>query len=219
MTSLTPSRPDRSLAIAGGVAALAVVVLALGLLYGFVAGGWAAGIGVWMTTTTLGTVVRYALESLLMLVAVLISTAILIYGERKVWAAVQMRRGPNVVGPWGSMQPFADFLKFILKEPIIPSGANKGVFILAPLVGVVLAMAAVGGYSCQRTVGWSATSTSAFSIYSPSLRSASTASSWRGGRRTPNMRFSRRCVRRRRWSPTRFRSASSSSRCCCAPAR
>ena len=104
-------------------------------------GGWAAGLGTWLTTTTLGVIVRYALESLLMLVAVLISTAILIYGERKVWAAVQIRRGPNVVGPWGTLQPFADFLKFILKEPIIPSGANKGVFLLAPLVGVVLALA------------------------------------------------------------------------------
>ena len=142
MTSITPSRPDRSLAIVGGLAALAVIVLVFGLLYGFVAGGWAAGLGRWMTTTALGTVVRYALESLLMLVAVLISTAILIYGERKVWASVHLRRGPNVVGPWGTMQPFADFLKFILKEPIIPASANKGVFILAPLVGVVLAMAA-----------------------------------------------------------------------------
>ena len=141
MTSLTPSRPDRSLALVSGVAALAGIVLLFGLLYGFVAGGWAGGVGHWMTTTTLGAVVRYALESLLMLVAVLISTAILIYGERKVWAAVHIRRGPNVVGPWGTLQPFADFLKFILKEPIIPAGANKGVFLLAPLVGVVLAMA------------------------------------------------------------------------------
>ena len=141
MTSLNSSRPDRSLALVGGVAALAVVVLVGGLIYGFVAGGWAAGLGRWMTVTTLGVIVRYALESLLMLVAVLVSTAILIYGERKVWAAVHIRRGPNVVGPWGTLQPFADFLKFILKEPIIPSGANKGVFLLAPLVGVVLAMA------------------------------------------------------------------------------
>jgi NADH-quinone oxidoreductase subunit H len=53
-----------------------------------------------------------------------------------------LRRGPNVVGPWGTLQPFADFLKFILKEPIIPAAANKGVFVLAPLVSVVLAMAA-----------------------------------------------------------------------------
>jgi len=142
MTSITPSRPDRSLAIAGGLAALAVVVLALGLLYGFVAGGWAAGLGHWLMATTLGTVVRYALESLLMLVAVLLSSAALIYGERKVWASIHLRRGPNVVGPWGVLQPFADFLKFILKEPIIPASANKGVFILAPLVSVVLSMAA-----------------------------------------------------------------------------
>jgi NADH-quinone oxidoreductase subunit H len=141
MTSLNASRPDRSLALVGGLAAVAVVVVVGGLVYGFVAGSWAARLGHWMTATTLGVIVRYALESLLMLVAVLISTAILIYGERKVWAAVQIRRGPNVVGPWGTLQPFADFLKFILKEPIIPSGASKGVFLLAPLVGVVLAMA------------------------------------------------------------------------------
>ena len=76
------------------------------------------------------------------LVALLISTAVLIYGERKVWAAVQLRRGPNVVGPWGVLQPFADFLKFILKEPIIPAGANKGVFVLAPFISAFVAMAA-----------------------------------------------------------------------------
>ena len=67
---------------------------------------------------------------------------VLIYAERKIWAAVQMRRGPNVVGPWGLFQSFADLLKFVLKEPIIPAGANKGVFLLAPLVTCVLALAA-----------------------------------------------------------------------------
>ena len=82
------------------------------------------------------------LKSLILLGCVLISTAVLIYGERKVWGAVHLRRGPNVVGPWGVLQPFADFAKFILKEPIFPAGANKVVFILAPLVGVVLAMMA-----------------------------------------------------------------------------
>ena len=66
----------------------------------------------------------------------------LIYVERKIWASVQLRRGPNVVGPWGVLQPFADLLKFILKEPIIPSARNKGVFVLAPLVSVVLALSA-----------------------------------------------------------------------------
>jgi NADH-quinone oxidoreductase subunit H len=84
---------------------------------------------------------RHVLESLVLLVCILLSTAALIYFERKVWAAVQLRRGPNVVGPWGIYQPFADFFKFMTKEPVIPSGANKGVFVLAPLVSVVLAFA------------------------------------------------------------------------------
>ena len=81
-------------------------------------------------------------HSVALLVALLLSTAALIYAERKIWAAVHIRRGPNVVGPFGVLQPFADFLKFILKEPVIPAGANKGVFVLAPLVSVVLALAA-----------------------------------------------------------------------------
>src|SRR5579863_9703755 len=144
MSSLTPSQPsaDRSALIVGGLAVAAAAVIALGLIYGFVAGGWGATIGGWMYATTLGTVVRYVVESLVMLVGLLISTAIFIYAERKVWGSVHLRRGPNVVGPWGTLQPFADFLKFILKEPIIPAGANKGVFVLAPLVSVVLAISA-----------------------------------------------------------------------------
>jgi NADH-quinone oxidoreductase subunit H len=80
-------------------------------------------------------------QSLLMIVALLVGIAFLLYADRKVWAAVQLRRGPNVVGPWGLLQSFADLLKFVLKEPIIPSGANKGVFLLAPLVSCVLAIA------------------------------------------------------------------------------
>ena len=68
--------------------------------------------------------------------------AYLLLADRKIWAAVQIRRGPNVVGPWGLLQSFADLLKFAVKEPIIPDGANKGVFLLAPLVTCVLALAA-----------------------------------------------------------------------------
>jgi NADH-quinone oxidoreductase subunit H len=83
-----------------------------------------------------------ALESVVLLVALLIYTAYVLYGERKIWAAVQLRRGPNVVGPWGSLQSFADLLKFVFKEPIIPAGANKGVFLLAPLVTATLALSA-----------------------------------------------------------------------------
>ena len=95
-----------------------------------------------MHTSDVGTALRYLIESLVLLVCVLLSTAALIYIQRKIWGAVQLRRGPNVVGPWGVLQPFADFFKFILKEPIIPASANKGVFLLAPLVSVVLAFAA-----------------------------------------------------------------------------
>src|SRR5438067_8649691 len=81
-------------------------------------------------------------QSLLLLVLLLIAIAYILLADRKIWAAVQIRRGPNVVGPWGLLQSFADLLKFVLKEPIIPSGANKGVFLLAPLVSCVLALAA-----------------------------------------------------------------------------
>src|SRR3981189_1178055 len=81
-------------------------------------------------------------ESVLLLVVLLIAIAYILLADRKIWAAVQIRRGPNVVGPWGLLQSFADLLKFVLKEPIIPAGANKGVFLLAPLVSCVLALAA-----------------------------------------------------------------------------
>ena len=81
-------------------------------------------------------------ESVLVLVVLLIAIAYILLADRKIWAAVHIRRGPNVVGPWGLFQSFADFLKFLLKEPIIPSGSNKGVFLLAPLVSCVLPLAA-----------------------------------------------------------------------------
>lgn len=81
-------------------------------------------------------------QSLLLLVILLIAIAYVLYADRKIWAAVQIRRGPNVVGPWGLFQSFADLLKFVLKEPVIPAGANKGVFLLAPLVSCTLALAA-----------------------------------------------------------------------------
>src|SRR6266478_6575653 len=81
-------------------------------------------------------------QSVLMLVVLLIIVAYILYADRKIWAAVQIRRGPNVVGPWGLLQSFADLLKFVFKEPVIPSGSNKGVFLLAPLVTCTLALAA-----------------------------------------------------------------------------
>ncbi|HEX2448879.1 MAG TPA: NADH-quinone oxidoreductase subunit NuoH [Methyloceanibacter sp.] len=83
-----------------------------------------------------------AAQSVALLVILLLIVAFLLYADRKVWAAVQMRRGPNVVGPWGLWQSFADLLKFVFKEPIIPAGANKGIFLLAPLVTAGLALSA-----------------------------------------------------------------------------
>ena len=82
------------------------------------------------------------LQSVALIVPLLLIIAFLLLADRKIWAAVQMRRGPNVVGPFGLLQSFADFLKFVLKEPIIPSGADKGVFLLAPVVATVMALAA-----------------------------------------------------------------------------
>jgi NADH-quinone oxidoreductase subunit H len=81
-------------------------------------------------------------QSVLLLVVLLVAIAYVLLADRKIWAAVQIRRGPNVVGPWGLLQSFADLLKFVLKEPIIPAGANKGVFLLAPLVTCILSLAA-----------------------------------------------------------------------------
>src|SRR5437660_162255 len=83
-----------------------------------------------------------AAQSVLLLVVLLIAVAYILYADRKSWAAVQIRRGPNVVGPWGLLQSFADLLKFVVKEPVIPAGANKGVYLLAPLVTAVLALSA-----------------------------------------------------------------------------
>jgi NADH-quinone oxidoreductase subunit H len=92
--------------------------------------------------TTLWPLIVMVAESLLVVVLLLVSVAFLLLMDRKVWAAVQMRRGPNVVGPFGLFQSFADLIKFVLKEPLIPAGADKGVFLLAPLVTSVLALAA-----------------------------------------------------------------------------
>ena len=80
-----------------------------------------------------------AVQTLLLMVALLVSLAFLLLFDRKVWAAVQMRKGPNVVGAFGLLQSFADFFKFVLKEIVIPAGADKTVFLLAPLLSFILA--------------------------------------------------------------------------------
>jgi NADH-quinone oxidoreductase subunit H len=142
---MTAAMPSRSGSPPWGpiLSAIAVVIIVVAAaLWLLIASGLMSAFGRWMHESDLGSLLRHVLESLLLLVCLLLSTAALIYFERKVWGAVQLRRGPNVVGPWGILQPFADFFKFILKEPIIPAGANKGVFVLAPLVSVVLAISA-----------------------------------------------------------------------------
>lgn len=92
--------------------------------------------------TSTGIAVIIVAQCLAMLAFVMISLLFLVYGDRKIWAAVQMRRGPNVVGPFGLLQTVADALKYVVKEIVIPAGADKTVFLLAPLTSFVLAMVA-----------------------------------------------------------------------------
>ncbi|GGL87601.1 NADH-quinone oxidoreductase subunit NuoH [Pseudooceanicola nanhaiensis] len=81
-------------------------------------------------------------QVLLIVVPLLVALAFLLYADRKIWAAVQLRRGPNVVGVFGLLQSFADFIKYITKEVVIPAGADRAVFLMAPLTSFVLAMVA-----------------------------------------------------------------------------
>jgi NADH-quinone oxidoreductase subunit H len=94
------------------------------------------------TNTNLGIVLLILGQSLLVLIPLLLALAFLMYADRKVWAAVQMRRGPNVVGVYGLLQSFADFLKYIVKEIVVPAGADRFVFFLAPMITFSLAVVA-----------------------------------------------------------------------------
>lgn len=95
----------------------------------FLASGW-------------GMALIMALQGVLIVAFVMISLLFLVWGDRKVWAAVQMRRGPNVVGPWGILQSVADALKYVLKEIVIPAGVDRPVYFLAPMLSLVLAIVA-----------------------------------------------------------------------------
>ena len=90
--------------------------------------------------TPLGTFLLIVLQGLAIIAFVMLSMIWLVYGDRKIWAAVQMRRGPNVVGPWGLLQTFSDALKYVVKEIVVPAGADKFVFFLAPMLSFVLAL-------------------------------------------------------------------------------
>ncbi|NTT85794.1 NADH-quinone oxidoreductase subunit NuoH [Tabrizicola fusiformis] len=92
--------------------------------------------------TGLGTALLIIAQSLLIVAFVMLSLLFLVYGDRKIWAAVQMRRGPNVVGPWGLLQSVADALKFVVKEIVVPAGVDRPVYFLAPMLSFVLAILA-----------------------------------------------------------------------------
>ena len=94
------------------------------------------------TNSPLGIGLLIVGQVLLVVVPLLVALAFLMYADRKIWAAVQMRRGPNVVGVFGLLQSFADFGKYIVKEVVVPAGADKGVFFMAPMISLVMALIA-----------------------------------------------------------------------------
>jgi len=100
----------------------------------------------WMQSTWLGEGWGWFLANLLLILLIalplMLAVAMIIYADRKIWAAIALRRGPNVVGPFGLLQSFADGLKVFLKETIIPSSANRGLFLLAPIITFTVALLA-----------------------------------------------------------------------------
>jgi NADH-quinone oxidoreductase subunit H len=135
MTDYTPParKTNWGLLILGAVALIGLVIAAY---VAFIAVKWL------LSTAWFVPVLIVVAKSLALLVALLIFIAYILLADRKIWAAVQLRRGPNVVGPFGLFQSFADLLKFVLKEPVIPASADKVLFLLAPLLTCVLALAA-----------------------------------------------------------------------------
>ncbi len=93
-------------------------------------------------TTPVGIAIIILAQVLAIVTFVMVSLLFLVYGDRKIWAAVQMRRGPNVVGVYGILQSVADALKYVVKEVVIPAGADRSVFVLAPLTSFVLSLIA-----------------------------------------------------------------------------
>src|SRR5690348_8234608 len=88
----------------------------------------------------LGTTIFTVLMILAIIVPLLLAVAYLTLAERKIMAAMQIRRGPNVVGPFGLLQPIADGVKLLFKETIIPSGANRVAFVVAPMITFILSL-------------------------------------------------------------------------------
>ncbi|MFN3482217.1 MAG: NADH-quinone oxidoreductase subunit H, partial [Rhabdaerophilum calidifontis] len=125
MVDITPTNPRKRPSLAP------LTLIGLGLLV-LVAAAYAA---FWVLrfliveTTWFVPLLLVVLKSLALMVGLLIFIAFILLADRKIWAAVQLRRGPNVVGPLGLLQSFADFLKFVLKEPVIPSGSDRFLFL------------------------------------------------------------------------------------------
>ena len=95
-----------------------------------------------ISSETLILLATFSLKALIVIIPLFLSMAFLLYFDRKIWAAVQLRRGPNVVGAFGLLQSFADFFKLVLKEIVIPAGSDRIIFILAPLITFVLGVVA-----------------------------------------------------------------------------
>ncbi len=94
----------------------------------------------WSAASYVGWLTWHTILVLLIALPVMLAVAMLIYADRKIWAAMALRKGPNVVGPFGLLQSFADGLKVFLQETIIPSSANKGLFLLAPIITFTVAL-------------------------------------------------------------------------------
>ena len=92
--------------------------------------------------TTLGMILLIVGQIFLVVIPLLVALAFIMYLDRKIWASVQLRRGPNVVGVYGLLQSFADFGKYIVKEIVVPAGADRPVFFMAPMVTLVMALVA-----------------------------------------------------------------------------
>ncbi|RME66594.1 MAG: NADH-quinone oxidoreductase subunit NuoH, partial [Alphaproteobacteria bacterium] len=110
----------------------------------------------WFQQSWMGPVWGYVTAQIVLILAIvlplLLAVAFAVYFDRKIWAAMQMRRGPNVVGPFGLLQSFADGIKLFLKETIIPASANKGVFLIAPIITFTLAL--IGWAVIPFDAGW-----------------------------------------------------------------
>src|SRR6476660_3996654 len=99
-------------------------------------------VSTFLTTSWLGQAILILLECLAVTVPLLVAVAYMTYVDRKVWASIQLRRGPNVVGPFGLLQPLADGVKLFLKETIVPSSANQVLFLIAPMITFITALIA-----------------------------------------------------------------------------